>query len=318
MESILFKSLIKKKGISMLKNDEDNKVVGSNTNGLRLKTNVGNKSLEGKKPCPHCDRVIDEEDRVCMHCGFDLKKGKTVKELNKPSLISLKLVVAVTVIIGSVGGIYLYRQQVSEFIDEKAGTNLAEQVKKYAPVASAEEGESDSVLSKKIVSGVVNDAQEGGDQLSDEVGSSKQVVEADNAVVNNPFRSLDSEELTYKKEDLTSELADLKEEVKQALLDYRASAKELSQAKKGYQLSLSKAAKYKAAYMDKTKPRDKRMDYKERYVQYAREAKDYKQEYQDLLKDVKELKAQIKAPKDSLAKKTLELKQVNDAIKSKN
>ncbi|MCK5834407.1 MAG: hypothetical protein KAG98_01575 [Lentisphaeria bacterium] len=302
-----------------MKNDEYNTAPemnqgsGEGSSGLKLKTNLGNKELEGMKPCPHCDRMIDEEDRVCMHCGFDLKKGKTVQELNKKLPVSPKLLVTVIVVILLLAAGYLYRQQISEAIDEKAGTNLTEQVNKYAPVDSAT-GEEGTAVDGKDASDAAKAVKE---VTLDEEGN---VVEEDAVAVVakvNPFASLDLEELTYKKEDLVTEVADLKEELKYAKTDYKSMSKDLARAKKGYKSSISKAGKYKAAYQDKNRSRDKRLEYKEQYIQYKEEATGYKEEYSELAKEVKVLKGKIAEPKANLAKKELELEQVNEAIKGK-
>lgn len=301
----------------MLKNDEYNRAPevsqgsAEGASGLKLKSNLGNKELEGMKPCPHCDRMIDEEDRVCMHCGFDLKKGKTVQEMNKKLPVSPKMLITLIVVIALLVGGYIYRQQLSSLIDDKVGTNLTEQVDKYAPTETSTE--------EMDVEGdeTNNDSKIGKDGLG-EIVDGQVVVDGIKEVVKvNPFSSLDLEELTYKKEDLIAEVADLKEELKYSKSDYASMSKDLARAKKGYKSSLSKAGKYKAAYLDKSRSRDKRLGYKEQYTQYMEEAKGFKEEHSELFKEVKALKGKITEPKKNLAKKILELNQVSEAIKSK-
>ncbi len=36
-------------------------------------------ALSGGKPCPQCEMVANQQDRVCLSCGYDFESGKKVR-----------------------------------------------------------------------------------------------------------------------------------------------------------------------------------------------------------------------------------------------
>jgi hypothetical protein len=36
-------------------------------------------ALSGGKPCPQCELVMNQQDRVCLSCGYDFESGKKVR-----------------------------------------------------------------------------------------------------------------------------------------------------------------------------------------------------------------------------------------------
>ena len=79
-------------------------------------------ALSGGNPCPQCEMVANQQDRVCLSCGYDFKSGRKVrtkiekapraKQGGGPSGAGQKAVMAVIVLaaIAAAAWYFLYGQ----------------------------------------------------------------------------------------------------------------------------------------------------------------------------------------------------------------
>lgn len=92
-----------------------NKPPADGDNAFLLELGGRAQALEGGKPCPNCDRVLNQTDRVCLGCGYDTELGRKVRTkveaAPKPKKVgggSQNQIVIAVVVVGLLGAAAWY------------------------------------------------------------------------------------------------------------------------------------------------------------------------------------------------------------------
>ncbi len=249
---------------------------------LQLKSHEG-PQLDGQKKCPHCERMIPEDDRICLQCGFDLKSGRTQQERERKSGSPVKVVLALAVLAGLAYAGYRFNDDIKKFlgIEGKAGTEISD--------TSAED----------IVEADVEDVEEVAETAT---GKLEFKIEGDPEELKEELE-MQIEDFKSELEGMTEDLNDAKSQVKEYKAEYETAKKAELKAKKLYD-------KYKRS----SKSKSKITDLKDRYKEAIATKKEYEAEYKKVLKDYNQMKSQTSKMKKDLTSAEAKLKQIVEYI----
>lgn len=239
----------------------------------------------GKKRCPHCDRVIPEDTRICMECGFDLKKGKTQQERNKKSGSPVKALVAIAVIAGVAAAGYYFKDQIKEFIDSK---------KDAIEATDGESADFDDSF---------------GDAPATETSADTKVTLDPNFKIEGDPEEM-RENLEMEIEDVRSDLEGKGADLKDYEAIYKENVAEYRKAKKSEDKYMAIYNKAKAAKASRSKIES----IKERVVEFRDMRKEYETEAKMAKKELTPIKTEVEGLKKKLKASEAKLKQVEAYI----
>lgn len=245
--------------------------------GLSLKSKE-TQIQSGKKRCPHCERVIPEDTRICMECGYDLKKGKTQQELNKKSGSPVKALVAIAFIAGVAAAGYYFKDQIKELI----------------------EGKKDAIEATDGDSSELNDSY-GDDSAVGSSAGAEVTIDPNFKIEGDPEEMRDNLEVEI--EDFRSDLEGKQADLKDYETDYKEYVTEYRKAKKSEDKYMALYNKAKAAKASRSKIdsiKDKVVEFRDMRKEYETEAKMMKKEVTPLKKEVEGLKKKLKASEAKL------------------
>jgi len=244
--------------------------------GLSLKSRE-KQITPGKKRCPHCDRVIPEDDRVCMSCGYDLKKGKTQQERNKKSGSPVKVLLTLAFLAGAAAAGYYYKDQIMELVNGKK--------------EAIEASESDS-----------SNFDIGTDQGLGDTAEPK--LDPNFKISGDPQEVYDDLEVTI--EDLTSELEGKQSDIKDYETEYKEYVTEFKKATKSKEKYMALYKKAKTAKASRSKIES----IKEKVIEFRDMCKEYESEGKLAQKELMELKKSEAGLTKKLKETKAKLKQV--------
>jgi len=238
--------------------------------GLSLKSRE-TQIQSGKQRCPHCDRVIPEGDRICMECGYDLKKGKTQQERNRKSGSPVKALVAIAFIAGVAAAGYYFKDQIKELIEGKKDT-----------IEASDNGDFDDSFD---------------DATATETSTEEKVTLDPNfKIEGDPEEMRDNLEMEI--EDLRSDLEGKQADLNDYNAEYKEYVGEYRKAKKSedkYMATYNKAKAAKASRSKIESIKEKVIEFREMRKEYETEAKLAKKELTPLKTEVEGLKKKLKS-----------------------
>ncbi len=250
--------------------------------GLSLKKE--GPQVSGQKKCPHCERMIDEDAKICTECGYDLVHGKTAQELARGGKFPIKTIftLAAVAALGYVG--YMYKDTIidagKQAIEENTDIDLRSDDEKAAQKAE------------------LPDPYGFADKNFEQLEETKYELEGEREEVAGQYET--------DKEDLDQ----LKEEISQYQEEYDAAEKKVKKSK-------DTAIKAKKRSKQGKMSRDKVAEYIDVYKTNVEEFKDIKAEMTKLKVELKEIEAKLgpqKAVIEELDKKLKSLKTFEDLL----